>query len=137
MDISRFILRSSLRSQIRRLETKVGGTEEEEHQHITQHHNIGEQGDILESVLSALLFPRSWLAIISYFLHHISAISGGVITVWSTQFDFGFLCSGAGKVALKAVSFFPICYFPFVPLSPFHFRFPTGDLHHEINDVCV
>lgn len=31
------------------------------------------------------------------FLHYISAISVGVLTVWSTHIDLGFLCSGLGR----------------------------------------
>ena len=39
-----------------------------------------------------------------------------------------------GALSFSSHLLFPVC---FSFLSAFYFRFPTGDLHHEINDVCV
>lgn len=95
MDISSIILRSSLRSPTKsRLETKVGDTEEDRHNQTSQHQRARRYLGITVYQFSRFLGNglRSF-----FLLHYISAISGGVLTVWSTQIDLGFLCSGLGR----------------------------------------
>jgi hypothetical protein len=95
MDISSILLRSSLRSPTKiRLETKVGDTEEDRHHQTSQHQRARRYLGITFYQFSHFLGNglRSF-----FLLHYISAISGGVLTVWSTHIDLGFLCSGLGR----------------------------------------
>ena len=67
-----------------------------------------------------------------FLLHYISAISGGVLTVWSTHIDLGFLCSGLGR---RLLGFFflvlvLVLYFPF----PFSFLFSVSDWRSTSRD---
>jgi hypothetical protein len=144
IDISS-IPRSSLRSPRRGLDTKIGEAKEDR-----QHHNITITG--ANKAISwnhhfyrFSYFPgRGWRSFLFSYIIISLLLSGGVLTVWSTHIDFlGFpLFSGAGKAIPKGRCFFfsffqTFAIFLLLFLSAFYFRFPTGDLHHEINDVCV
>lgn len=130
MDISSIILRSSLRSPTKsRLETKVGDTEEDRHNQTSQHQRARRYLGITVYQFSRFLGNglRSF-----FLLHYISAISGGVLTVWSTHIDLGFLCSGLGR---RLLGFFflvlvLVLYFPF----PFSFLFSVSDWRSTSRD---
>lgn len=130
MDISSIILRSSLRSPTKsRLETKVGDTEEDRHNQTSQHQRARRYLGITVYQFSRFLGNglRSF-----FLLHYISAISGGVLTVWSTHIDLGFLCSGLGR---RLLGFFflvlvLVLYFPF----PFSFLFSVSNWRSTSRD---
>ena len=130
MEIPSIILRSSLRSPTKsRLETKVGDTEEDRHNQTSQHQRARRYLGITVYQFSRFLGNglRSF-----FLLHYISAISGGVLTVWSTHIDLGFLCSGLGR---RLLGFFflvlvLVLYFPF----PFSFLFSVSDWRSTSRD---
>jgi len=128
MDISSIILRSSLRSPTKsRLETKVGDTEEDRHNQTSQHQRARRYLGITVYQFSRFLGNglRSF-----FLLHYISAISGGVLTVWSTHIDLGFLCSGLGRRLLGFFFLVLVLYFPF----PFSFLFSVSDWRSTSRD---
>jgi hypothetical protein len=134
MDISSIILRSSLRTLTRRLETNVGDAEEDRHNQTSQHQRARRYLGI--TLIGSLIFSGRACDHFSFYITSLlfwaefsqstglpNLISASFVLGWEGDFLRGF--------------FFLVFYIPFPFPFPFYFRFPNGDLHHEINDVCV